>query len=137
MNVAEEINWKPLSAGAFMAAIGPLLTTRDGEDGFIYALETREEHANALGLVHGGVITGLLDQAISLVAWTAADRAPVVTVQIDTRFLVATKPGVILKARAQIRHIAGSMMFVDAEVADGTQRIALATAIMKTARMAA
>lgn len=134
--MTEEKNWKALKAGPFMATLGPLLTRRDDEGGFIYALETREEHANALGLVHGGVISSLLDQAISMVAWTAADREPVVTMRLDTRFLRATKPGARLAARAQIRHIAGSTIFVDAEVSRDMEIVALATALMKISRRA-
>lgn len=120
-----------------MATIGPLLAKRDEQGGFIYSLEAREEHTNAIGLVHGGVISSLLDQAISMAAWTAADRAPVVTLQLDTRFLRAAKPGALIEARATIRHRSGSMIFVDAEAVDDAQTLALATAIMKISRGAA
>jgi uncharacterized protein (TIGR00369 family) len=133
-SLTEERNWKPLKAGPFMASLGPLLVSRGGEGSFMYALETGEEHANALGLVHGGVISSLLDQVISMVAWTAADREPVVTMQLDTRFLRATKPGARLEAHAQIRHMAGSTIFVDAEVSRDMEIVALATALMKISR---
>nr|WP_183487113.1 PaaI family thioesterase [Martelella radicis] len=117
-----------------MAGIGPLHARRRQDGGFTYALETGEAHANALGLVHGGVITGLVDQAIALVAWHAAGRAPVVTVQIDTRFAASAKPGARLEAKANVRHVAGSLVFLDAEVCEGERTVALATAVMKIAR---
>ncbi|WP_434730503.1 PaaI family thioesterase [Rhizobium binae] len=133
----EERNWKALNAGAFMAMVGPLTRVQNEDGSFVYALQTRHEHENALGLIHGGVITALLDQAISMVAWTAADRAPTVTVQMDTRFVSAAKPGTFLEARAKIRHQTGSLMFLDAEVSDGEHTVALATAVMKILRKAA
>lgn len=133
----EEIIWKPLKAGGLMDKIGPVISARDEEGGFVYALETTTDHSNALGLVHGGVITSLLDQAIALVAWNAADRAPCVTVQLDTRFVSAAKPGVRLDARATVRETSGAMMFLDAEVLEGARVIALATAVMKISRKVA
>lgn len=133
----EENAWKPLKAGAFMENVGPLMAARDGEGGYVYALDTTQDHANALGLVHGGVITSMLDQAIAMVAWHAADRAPTVTVQMDTRFTGAARPGARLEARAKLRQATGSMMFLDAEVADGARIVALASAVMKISRKAA
>lgn len=136
----EETQWKPLKAGAFMDGIGPVLAAKDADGGYIYALEVTEAHVNALGLVHGGVISALLDQAIAMVAWRAAERAPTVTVQMNTRFTGAAKPGARLEARALVKHQTGSMMFLDAEVTDSShpdpRPVALATAIMKISRKA-
>lgn len=136
-DTSEQRNWKPLNAGAFMAMLGPLTKARDADGCVAYALQTRSEHANAIGLVHGGVITTLLDQAIAMVAWEAVDRAPTVTVQLETRFVSAARPGTLLEARAKIRDRAGSMIFLDAEVFDGERVVALATAVMKISRKAA
>ncbi|WP_417267612.1 PaaI family thioesterase [Celeribacter baekdonensis] len=132
----EERNWKPLKAGAFMQTIGPIEMARDADGGSLFALETTEAHANLLGLVHGGTITALLDQVIATVAWNAADRAPCVTVQMDTRFVGASEPGTRLEARAVLRQKTGSMLFLDAEVVDGKRSIALASAVMKIIRKA-
>jgi len=130
----EENDWKPLNAGGFMAGIGPLYARRRQGGGFTYALEVGETHTNALGLVHGGVIAGLADQAIALVAWQAADRAPVVTVEMSTRFTDSARPGARLEAEAAVRQTSGSMMFVDAAVREGERTVALATAVMKITR---
>lgn len=130
-----EKTWKALKSGPFADRIGPVLALREG-DGFAYAIQTDDGHANALGLVHGGVITALLDQALAMVAWQAADRAPTVTVQMDTRFAGPARPGALLEARASLRHRTGSMMFLDATIHEGTRTVALGSAIMKITRKA-
>ncbi|SCY90285.1 PaaI family thioesterase [Paracoccus tibetensis] len=127
--------WKPVAAPGFMEVVGPLLKSRQPNESNTYGLLTDQRHANAIGIVHGGVITTLLDQAIAIVAWNAADRQPTVTVQMDASFLGAAKVGDFLTVRAQVRHATRSLMFLDAEVFSGDAAIARATAIMKVAKM--
>ncbi len=117
-----------------MAHIGPLLraeATDEAGAGPVYALQTSALHQNPIGLVHGGVLTSLLDQAIAIVAWTAADRRPTVTVQMDTRFLAAARAGDFLEVRPRIRHATRSLLFVDADLTVGATTVATASAIMK------
>ncbi|SDT94757.1 PaaI family thioesterase [Stappia sp. ES.058] len=123
--------WKPVKAAGFMELIGPLLRSTRHEDKNTYGLQTTENHTNHVGLVHGGVLTSLLDQVLAIVAWNAADRRPTVTVQMDTRFLGAARSGDFLEARAAVRHATRSLVFVDAEISGATGLIASASAIMK------
>lgn len=123
--------WKPMRIDGFMALIGPLLRPTDSEERDTYGLQTHEGHKNHIGLVHGGVLTSLLDQAIAITAWNAADRQPTVTVQMDTRFLGAARAGDFLETRATIRHGTRSLIFVDAEISSGSGPIASASAILK------
>lgn len=123
--------WKPLNAGNFMALVGPLLSVRADDGSFIYGLQTGDQHKNAIGIVHGGVITSLLDQAIAMVTWTAADRKPTVTVQMDVRFMNAAKAGDLIEARANVHHTTRSLMFIDATVNCGKKVLSTASAVMK------
>ncbi|QDY70278.1 PaaI family thioesterase [Qingshengfaniella alkalisoli] len=117
-----------------MEMIGPLLASKDADGNHFYALQTDNRHENRLGLIHGGAITTLLDQAIALIAWDAADRMPTVTLQMDTRFISAAKPGAFLVARAKARHTSRSIVFLDAELLDQNRLVATATAVMKILR---
>ena len=132
----DDRGWRALKIDGFTAVFGPVLrkTLADGKQR--YGLQTGARHVNLIGLVHGGVITSFLDQVIALDAWTAADRAPVVTVQIDTRFLSAARQGDFLEAATKIRHRTGSMIFLDADVACGRDLVATATSIMKITKKA-
>lgn len=132
----DDQDWKPVPIDGFMGLVGPLLRATRREAKNTYGLQTTEAHKNHIGLVHGGVLTGFLDQVLALVAWNAADRQPVVTVQMDTSFLGVAKPGDFLEARANLRHANRSLMFLSAEITNTAGPVASATAIMKISRKA-
>ena len=123
--------WRALKIDGFMGHIGPLLKSTDETSRNPYGLQMREAHMNAIGFVHGGVVTGFLDQVLALEAWNAVGRQPTVTVQMDTRFVRSARAGDFLEARADIRHETRSMIFVDADVYCGEDLVACANAVMK------
>jgi len=124
-------HWRIVHVEGFMGLVGPLLRSNQPEHKNLYGLQTNEIHKNPIGIVHGGVITSLLDQVIAIEAWNAADRKPTVTVQMDTRFLGAAKAGDFLETQVKIRHSTRTLMFVDADVTCGDTLVATATAVMK------
>jgi uncharacterized protein (TIGR00369 family) len=134
-NIAPD-GWKPVKAGGFMEMVGPLLRSTAMDDRNTYGLQTTDRHKNHNGLVHGGVLTGLLDQVLAITAWNAADRQPTVTLQMDTRFLTAARSGEFLEVRAAIRHATRSLLFVDAEITNTKGPVASASAIMKISKQA-
>ncbi len=124
-------NWRSMEVNGFIDLIGPLLRTGDLEGEHRYGLQTNENHSNRIGLIHGGVLTSLLDQVIAISAWKAADQRPTATVQMDTRFIGAAKAGDFLESRAILRQATRSLIFVDGDVTCGGRLIATATAVMK------
>lgn len=135
MSVSDDAgeSWRPMKIGGLWSSIGPLLARRDG-DGWRYAVQAGEAHANPIGLVHGGALAALLDHAMSLTAYAACDRQPAVTIQMETRFLAAARPGELLEAVATLRRRAGATLFLDAEIAVGDRAVACGSAVMKLAR---
>ncbi|MDF0599269.1 PaaI family thioesterase [Psychromarinibacter sp. C21-152] len=125
--------WKAMRIGGLWDAIGPLLARRDG-DSWRYGLQTDARHANPVGLIHGGTLTALLDHAMTLIALTANDKQPAVTVQMETRFLSAARPGDLLEADARLDRRTGSMMFLSCTLSVAGDEIATGSAIMKAAR---
>ena len=123
-------DWRPLEIAGMMSAIGPLLAKRDGPH-WRYGLETDQRHANAIGVIHGGTLTALADQAMSLIAWHAADRNPVVTVHMDAAFLSSARPGDFIEANAEIVTIKGSMIFLEASISSESSEIMKASCVMK------
>lgn len=126
--------WSVLKIDGFMTLIGPFLRSKDQDDATIYGLQTTAHHKNHLGIVHGGVLTALLDQAIAITAWNAVDRQPTVTVQMDTRFMGAVKAGDFLEIHPVVDHVTRSLVFVSAQVVCNDVVIARASAVMKVSK---
>lgn len=125
--------WKPIALGGFADHMGPLLAGR-GEDGdWRYALRATETHANRAGRVHGGVLTALADQAMSLVAWEAAGRVPVLTVQFNASFVDAALPGDLLTAEARIDRRTRTLLFLSGRILTPRGPTLLVTGIWKPA----
>lgn len=99
-DMLREAGWGERRGMGFSALVGPLWSRREG-DGWAYGLLTGEQHANQAGLVHGGLLATLMDQALSAVAWEALQRQPCVTVQLDTHYLALPVPGSSWKRAAR------------------------------------
>ncbi len=92
------------------ASLEALWTRRD-EDGYHYAVQLDERHANAQGTVHGGVLMTFMDHALSLLVWEAAGRAPCSTVQLDSHFLAAVAPPAFVTLDGEIVRQGKSLIF--------------------------
>lgn len=92
-------------------------------------LALRPEHANNLGIAHGGVICTLLDVALGTAARLRAGR-PVVTLDMQTRFL---SPGRgVLSAEGRVTRAGRSLIFCEAEIRDADgELVASATGLLK------
>ncbi|MBE7244139.1 MAG: PaaI family thioesterase [Actinomycetospora chiangmaiensis] len=92
-------------------------------------LALKPEHANNLGIAHGGVICTLLDVALGTAARLRAGR-PVVTLDMQTRFL---SPGRgVLSAEGRVTRAGRSVIFCEAEIRDAEgELVASATGLLK------
>lgn len=122
--------WKKHDGKGFLGLVGPLWSRRE-DDHWAYAFVASEQHVNAAGVVHGGLLVSLADQAMSMVVWEAMDRAPCVTVQLDTHFLMATRPGDFIQARARVARATRSLAFAQASLAVGDEPVLLASGVWK------
>ncbi|MCJ2072145.1 PaaI family thioesterase [Methylobacterium sp. J-030] len=92
-------------------------------------LVLQPEHANNLGIAHGGVLCTLLDVALGTAARLSVGR-PVVTLDMQTRFL---NPGRgVLLAEGRVTRAGRAVIFCEAEIrgADGAP-VASATGLLK------
>ncbi len=97
-----------------------------------------ERHLNRSGVVHGGLLATLLDNASGVTASLTVDpagRRPFVTLSLTTHFLAPAGVG-LLEARARITGGGRRTLFIDAELHDGDGRlIATSSGVFKPARM--
>lgn len=103
------------------------LDVREGRTRLRLAL--RPEHANNLGIAHGGVLCTLLDVALGTAARLSVGR-PVVTLDMQTRFL---NPGRgVLLAEGRVTRAGREVIFCEAEIRDGEGvAVASATGLLK------
>ena len=103
--------WKLMDDGPMPSAIGVPWAKRL-PDGWRYGMLTTPDHVNPAGAVHGGILMTFADHTLGLYVWEAADRAPNVTIQLNTHFLGAVKPGDFLELRGEVTRATGTMVFV-------------------------
>ncbi len=82
----------------------------DGQ--WLYGLLTEVHHTNPNGVIHGGVLMAFADHGLSILAWEAAERAPCTTIQLNTHFLDAIKPGEFIVLRGEVTRRTRGLVFV-------------------------
>ena len=103
--------WRALPAAAMPGSLGvPWAKKVDGR--WLYGLLTGPEHTNPNGVVHGGVLMAFADHGLSMIAWEAAERAPCTTIQLNTHFLDAIRPGEFLELQGEVTRRTRGLVFV-------------------------
>jgi uncharacterized protein (TIGR00369 family) len=87
------------------------------------ALVLEERHTNPNGVMHGGVITTLMDSAlgVSLSALRGQDarRNPHATVEMNASFLAGARPGDRIVVEGQVLRLGKTVAFGEAEARRG------------------
>lgn len=122
--------WRVKKFPGYMELVGPLWTRKEAS-GWAYGLLATPAHLNPAGIVHGGLLTSLLDHALSLAAWEATGRRPCVTVQLDTQFLSAAREGQFIEARGHVVRATATLVFVRGCLMHAGSEIAVASAVLK------
>ncbi len=122
--------WREHQPSGLMSTLGPFLSRREA-GGWAYGLRIDERHLNQAGIVHGGTLTALMDQALSAIAWQEAGKVACVTVQLNMSFLQAAHSEQTLVARGTVTHTAGSMLFMEGSLHADETLVATAQAVMK------
>ncbi|TDP61458.1 PaaI family thioesterase [Roseateles toxinivorans] len=122
--------WRQRTLPGFAGLVGPLWTRKE-EQGWAYGLLTTRDHLNPANRVHGGLLTTLIDHALSAIAWEAVERRACVTVQLDTYFLAAAREGQFLEARGRVVKATSSLVFMQGQVSVAGLDVVGASAILK------
>lgn len=122
--------WAPRAPVGFSGFTGPLWSRPEG-DGWAYGILADSRHVNGQGIVHGGMLMTLLDNAMGVTVWQAAGLRPVVTMQMNTHFLAAAHPGEFLEARGEVMRLANSVVFVRGLITVGDRKVAAGDGVWK------
>ncbi|WP_447991710.1 PaaI family thioesterase [Achromobacter spanius] len=122
--------WRCKALPGFAGLIGPLWVRKEAQ-AWAYGLLATADHLNPAGVVHGGLLTALLDHGLSAIAWQALDRRPCVTVQLDTHFLAPARAGQFLEVRGQLLRATSSLVFMRGELSVAGNVVATGAAVLK------
>jgi uncharacterized protein (TIGR00369 family) len=86
---------------------------------------------NSAGIVHGGMLTTLLDHTLSAIAWEATQRGACVTVALEVHFLAPARPGDLVEARGRIVRQTAPLLFVQGGLTVDDAAIATTSAALK------
>jgi acyl-coenzyme A thioesterase 13 len=104
---------------AFIALIG--CRTEQFDEGVVrISLALTEDHTNPNGVMHGGVITSLMDEAVggviaSVRGFDLTREAPHSTVEMNVSFISGARPGDELVVEARALKVGRSAAFGEAE----------------------
>ena len=125
--------WRPMYGGPMPAAIGLPWSKRTG-DRWLYGLLTTPEHLNPEGSVHGGILMLFADHTIGIVAWDACKPHPAVTIQLNTHFLSAVKPGDFVVLDGEVTRATKGLVFVRGILSAGDRQVAAVDGIWRVLR---
>lgn len=98
-------------------------------------LSVSESHLNRHNVVHGGIVSTMLDSAMGATASLSVDesgRAPFLTISLATQFIAPATSQSELIATGKIVGGGRALVFAEGELRDGSERlIATATGVFK------
>jgi uncharacterized protein (TIGR00369 family) len=114
--------------GQFHELIGPLYAKRDGES-LVVAMRVEEKHGNRGRSLHGGMLCALADTAMTYACALRREAdTGAVTTSLSIEMLGAARPGDWVEAEVDMMRAGKRVMFVNAFVRRGSERIARASA---------
>jgi uncharacterized protein (TIGR00369 family) len=111
---------KELPRSALMGFMGGQVDEID-EGRVVMSLKLDGRHMNPGGVLHGGVVTTLMDEAtahaiVTVRGLEAMAQAPHATVDMNASFLSGARPGDELRCEARTLRIGRAVAFAEAEV---------------------
>ena len=100
----------------------------DGSHHFV--LRTEERHANAHGLIHGGLMMTMADLTMAVTAKGDPGDA-YVTVSFNSEFVASGHAGDLVEARGELVRRTGSMAFVRGKIHVGETTLFVCSGVMK------
>ena len=129
--------WRALPGAALPSGLGvPWAKKATGQ--WLYGRQTVAGHGNPNGVVHGGVLMAFADHGLSLLAWEATQRGLCTTIQLNTHFLDAVRPGDFLELRGDVTRQSRGLVFLRGTIGvrdiDGTRDVVAVDGIWRVLR---
>lgn len=96
-----------------------------------FALLIDERHVNMRGVIHGGMLMTFADAALGQAVWDFTDRAPSVTLNMQSQFLKPARSGDILEVTPELVRKTRSFVFVRGDFKVAGETIFAVTSVWK------
>lgn len=97
------------------------------EDGVLCAeFRPTDLHVGYDGIVHGGILAAVLDDAMANLLYRRGHRA--LTARMEVRYHAPARPGDLLRVRGWIAHDGGRLITTEGEIVRGQRRLCWARA---------
>lgn len=117
--------------GGFVSQIGPIWRQVIG-DSEMFGFVAEDKHLNRNGIVHGGMLLTLFDQALGEACYRlTGDDAVLATIQLNAQFMRAARPGEFIACSVEILHRTRSLLFIRGECRVGGEAILAGDAMVK------
>lgn len=125
--------WRTVKPIGFGELVGPLWRREDGEQPrFGFVVEAK--HLNFAGIVHGGMLSTLADQAMGMTAQHATGAKPHATIELNIQFVGRVRLGEFVEARCETVRVTRAIIFMRATLSVGVRTVATANGIWKILR---
>jgi uncharacterized protein (TIGR00369 family) len=121
--------------GAFWKNSGPYFH-RQCEDGAEQAFFATEDHCNAQGEVHGGMLSAFLDGLCAHAVRRAAGGVPTLTVHLSIDFLTVAKAGEWVVGEAHVTQAGRGIVFVEGRLHSNDRTVLRGNGVFKVGKLA-
>lgn len=77
-----------------------------------FAFRVGKQHVNRRGALHGGMLMTFADMALGAAVWDATDKAPSVTMNMQTQFLKPAQVGDLVEVVPELTRRTRSLIFM-------------------------
>jgi len=121
--------WQMVTAPGFGDLIGPIWRQGTDRFGFVAA----DKHMNIFNVVHGGMISTFVDQAMGMTAFHANNNKRQATIELSVQFIGAVRLGEFVVADCELGRLTRSIIFMRCKASVGDRTIAIASGVWKVA----
>ncbi len=95
------------------------------------AFRADQRHINRRGVVHGGMLMTFADAALGQVAWDVTDRAPSVTLNMQTHFLRGVTEGELVEVVPVVTRKTRALIFIRGDFMVGDEIVMTVSSVWK------
>jgi uncharacterized protein (TIGR00369 family) len=121
--------------GEFWRMSGPYFE-RARDDGAEQAFFARDKHCNAMGFVHGGMLSGFLDGLLFQAVKRLIGERSAITLHLSIDFLAAARIGEWVIGESRVTRETPEVVFVEGHVHSAGRAVARASGLFKPTRPA-